>query len=43
MPPCQVTATKLFILLYRLLIVSNLITTQPPPPGTPLIKVGWLL
>ena len=34
------TATKLFILLYRFLIVSNLITTQPAPPAMPLIKVG---
>lgn len=34
------TATKLFILLYRPLIVSNLIITQPAPPATLLIKVG---
>ena len=34
------TATKLFILLYRPLIVSNLITTQPAPPAMLLIKVG---
>ena len=34
------TSTKLFILLSRLLIVSNLITTQPAPPAMLLIKVG---
>lgn len=38
--PCQVTATELFILPDRLLIVSHLITTQPPTsPAMLLIKV----